>query len=72
MNKLRKTVDENLSFSLTELEKELFSCKNTGKDIKVQEIDLDNDPEFAADYLKAQFVEDIYQAMEKERINRFN
>jgi len=70
MNKLRKTVDENLSFSLNELEKELFPRKNTGKDIKVQEEDLDNDPEFIADYLKAQFVEGIYKAMEKEKINK--
>ena len=38
--------------------------------MKANEVDLDADPEFVAGYLKAQFVEDIYKAMEKQNLNR--
>jgi DNA-binding phage protein len=31
--------------------------------------DLDKNPEFVAEYLKAQFVEEIYQIMHKEKIS---
>jgi transcriptional regulator with XRE-family HTH domain len=38
--------------------------------LRASRIDLELDPEFVAGYLKAQFVEDIYKAMEEQHLNR--
>ncbi len=47
------------------------SYEDTLKEIdKLEPLDLENDPEFVADFMKGQITEDILQAMEEEGINK--
>ena len=65
-----KTVDNNLSFDLDELTSELSTETEIITKDRDQDIDLEFDPEYVADYWKSQFVEDIYKAMENSGINK--
>ena len=63
--------NNTLSFDIEEL---LHGIKNIQEDkesFKEEEgTDLDFDPEFAADFIKAQFVEYIYMALEKQNLSK--
>jgi len=44
--------------------------EESGIDEDAEESDLDFDPEFVADFLKSQFVEYIYNALEKQELSK--
>jgi transcriptional regulator with XRE-family HTH domain len=70
MKRKEKTEPRSFESEIKGLLKGARPTKEVLRELEARRVDLDNDPEFIADFLKAQFVEDVYKAMDETGINK--
>jgi transcriptional regulator with XRE-family HTH domain len=70
MRKVRRHTRGGLPPDVDELLKRTRPTEEVLRELEKEKVDFDKDPEFVADFLKAQFVDDIYRAMEEKGINK--
>jgi transcriptional regulator with XRE-family HTH domain len=70
MKRIRKHRSKEVSADLQELLRQTRPTEEVLAELEKEKVDFDQDPEFVADFLKSQFVEWIYEAMEEKRINK--
>ena len=68
--KKRDKEELHLSPELQELLENTPSTEEAVAQLRQDFVDLESDPEFVAEFLKMQFVEDIYKTMHEKGINR--
>lgn len=70
MKKRKEPESSELPVEIQEMLKGVPPTEEVLSRLEKQKVDFDKDPEFVADLLKAEFVEEIYVAMEEMGINK--
>jgi transcriptional regulator with XRE-family HTH domain len=70
MKRVRTQRSKEISRDLQEILQQTRATEEVLAELEKGKVDFDQDPEFVADFLKSQFVEWIYEAMEERRINK--
>jgi transcriptional regulator with XRE-family HTH domain len=70
MNSDTPNKDKHLPESVRELLEKTCPTAEALAQLESQHVDLDGDPDFVSDFLKAQFAEDVYRAMAEKGLNK--